>query len=1313
MALTSITKDFVVRAGAIIKGTSAVFTTTGVAGSMEIDSGASVKKNLVVGSTASIYGPSLFFNNMDVDGIVTLNNSTNTTGDGTKDGALVLKNGGAYIDGKVYIANNTQATSASAGAFHVTGGIYTGDNILANGSGNSGDAAPALKLASGGALINKDVKIDGATAASAGGGALNVSAGGAYINKELWVDSTTNGSSGGGALYVKSGGAYINNKVYVNDNTEASTTGPAGALILANGGAYVKLKAIIDSSDDTTGTGTGALQVNSGGAFIKKNTWIDGTTDAATTPAGALVVAAGGAYIKKKAIVDSADNTTGAGTGALQVNSGGAYIKADLYVDGTTAVSTTSAALFVAQGGAYIDGDTLIYGSTAGGVGAGALKVAAGGINSFGDVYIDSVTDANIAAGGTGSLRTAGGAYVAKKLIVGSTAWDTSTYTSNALYVAGGAWIDESLHVGGPAVFNDTVWFKGTATYVFSTQTAYTDNIIELHVPPGGVDSAWVADDGKDIGLRFHYYSGSDKNAALVLANDTHYLEWYDAGAEGTNTFSGASYGTFKTGQIKLVATTSATNTGTGALTVEGGVGIAGDVWIGGVLHANSIVAPADISATVTTATNLKYGGLGQIPIQNGVGSTTFISSGTTDTILKWTGSTATWQSLGSITAGSASNIVGGDTYWIPFQDAPNVTAFDLDGTFAYNSATNAQSVGNARIYGDGAWNFSTADVSFASTATKSVELYSDTATSLNYNSSRYVKVDSSGITLDNGSSNTVTFNSSNELVLVGSTAAATSGGAGSLKISGGGYFSNNVYAVNEVDANDVNVRSLTATSVVFVGPAHDLTEDAQFTYDATNNRLVVDKITIAGLSGDGNTADVGINAASGESIELYSNDLVQLNFNNANFVAVDTNGVTVEAPHIALGVNENNPVVSFQGTLTNMIKFPQHGIGAPTNNAYSDGYKLILWDNVGAASTGYAIGVDTNTMWFGIDVAASHYFKWYANTDAIMTLSNTTLELGGVMQIDDSSASNAGTSTPAMKIAGGATVSKDLYVGTTATVVGQMFVSNATAVNNTSTNGSAVNSGAVQITGGLSVNKDLHVTTTATVGGDLYVGGNIYLDGVGLDTVYGTTGTFLNLISTGTIYANNITATNFTVTNVAILGSGDANISKYGYDLAGTTQALGVRGAIKTLGNLAVGKVGYFGMNDAGDIAGQNPHNKTINGVFIVNSMQAGGTYDSISGSSAQTIDSWDKTTYTSAKYIVQILDSGNIHTEELMVIQDGTNVYMSRYGIVTNNGELGEFDGSISGSNCVITFTPTSATAMTIQVVRQSILTGIENYC
>jgi hypothetical protein len=262
---------------------------------------------------------------------------------------------------------------------------------------------------------------------------------------------------------------------------------------------------------------------------------------------------------------------------------------------------------------------------------------------------------------------------------------------------------------------------------------------------------------------------------------------------------------------------------------------------------------------------------------------------------------------------------------------------------------------------------------------------------------------------------------------------------------------------------------------------------------------------------------------------------------------------------------------------------------------------------------------------------------------------------------------------------------------------------------------------GALQVTGGVGIAGGLYVDQDAYVNADLYVQGTLYVQGNsldGVDTITGSTGTFLDLVSTGTIYANNLQAATFgvntfsafTVVSTATL---DNNLSFYGYAIDDVDASIKTNGGIKALGNVSVGKVLYAGMNDAGDDGKESPEGKTIDGVFITNSMQAGGTYNTISGTSAQTIDTWDKTVYTSAKYMVQILDSGNIHTQELMVIQDGTDVYISEYGIVTNNGELGVFDGVISGGNVLISFTPTGATAMTIQVVRQSILTSIEDFC
>ena len=162
---------------------------------------------------------------------------------------------------------------------------------------------------------------------------------------------------------------------------------------------------------------------------------------------------------------------------------------------------------------------------------SGALTVAGGaGINGAlnvgNTIYANSTTLATIS--GAGAVVVTGGEFIGGNLIVASTATNTSTNYSNALYVEGGAWIDKNLTVGGPTTFRDTVTFNGTATYVYSTQTYYTDNLIELHVPPTGVYGQWTQDDGKDIGFRFHYFANStDTNAALVLADDSKYLEWY------------------------------------------------------------------------------------------------------------------------------------------------------------------------------------------------------------------------------------------------------------------------------------------------------------------------------------------------------------------------------------------------------------------------------------------------------------------------------------------------------------------------------------------------------------------------------------------------------------------------------------------------------------------------------------------------------------------------------------------------------------------------------------------------------------------
>ena len=83
---------------------------------------------------------------------------------------------------------------------------------------------------------------------------------------------------------------------------------------------------------------------------------------------------------------------------------------------------------------------------------------------------------------------------------------------------------------------------QGTTVTNESTVVTYADPLLELNYSNGGT---LTSDNGKDIGLRFHYYKTTDKNAALVLSNDQSMMEFYVDGTETSGTFSG-TYGYFR-----------------------------------------------------------------------------------------------------------------------------------------------------------------------------------------------------------------------------------------------------------------------------------------------------------------------------------------------------------------------------------------------------------------------------------------------------------------------------------------------------------------------------------------------------------------------------------------------------------------------------------------------------------------------------------------------------------------------------------------------------------------------------------------------
>ena len=130
----------------------------------------------------------------------------------------------------------------------------------------------------------------------------------------------------------------------------------------------------------------------------------------------------------------------------------------------------------------------------------------------------------------------------------------------------------------------------GNTTFYGYSDLTITDSILNLHTQANL--APWTINDGKDIGIKMHYYDGVDSHAFLGRANNTGNLEWYARGTEiSGNTFSGNAYGVIKTGELILANTTPATGPNTGALQVWGGASITGNLYIGNLQADLSIFA--------------------------------------------------------------------------------------------------------------------------------------------------------------------------------------------------------------------------------------------------------------------------------------------------------------------------------------------------------------------------------------------------------------------------------------------------------------------------------------------------------------------------------------------------------------------------------------------------------------------------------------------------------------------------------------------------------------------------------------------------
>jgi hypothetical protein len=300
---------------------------------------------------------------------------------------------------------------------------------------------------------------------------------------------------------------------------------------------------------------------------------------------------------------------------------GTATVDTFLIVSGTaTSTSTTTGAITVA-GGAGIGG-ALYVNTTSYIFGAQILTTAT--VNNF----VSGVS--SLTAGTDTRVSTSTGAV---------TFWNTSTLqsvtnrgwtTTNVINITNST--AASTIASGALIVSGGVGVAGT---VYASQL-------------WGANQAGAASSNIDIragngnwNISFLARAGAGNYNPVVQADDS--LLYWTTGSQGTGNLVLAPWSSTatgvritNTGSVFIPSFNSATSTSSGALVVQGGVGIWGNLWVGGTINGTASTATSSASAI-----NLANGTAGQVPYQTGPSATSFFGPGTAGNVLVSNGTSA------------------------------------------------------------------------------------------------------------------------------------------------------------------------------------------------------------------------------------------------------------------------------------------------------------------------------------------------------------------------------------------------------------------------------------------------------------------------------------------------------------------------------------------------------------------------------------------------------------------------------------------------------------------------------------------------
>ena len=182
----------------------------------------------------------------------------------------------------------------------------------------------------------------------------------------------------------------------------------------------------------------------------------------------------------------------------------------------------------------------------------------------------------------------------------------SNTLTANGVTITGSY---GNLYVqGNGATIVGNLTVVGNLSVTGSQQSTQSSNstapIILIHANA----APYTFNDGKDIGLEWQYYDGTDKYGFFGRQNTTGSLVYLDNVVDSSNVITSGTFGNVQFGQLLLSNSTAATSNTTGALKVTGGGSIGGNLFVAGNFQS-TFGNVANLSVTGWHVGNMNFAG--------------------------------------------------------------------------------------------------------------------------------------------------------------------------------------------------------------------------------------------------------------------------------------------------------------------------------------------------------------------------------------------------------------------------------------------------------------------------------------------------------------------------------------------------------------------------------------------------------------------------------------------------------------------------------------------------------------------------------